>query len=139
MITKLKQVYYCEYCKKPKLAKWAANLHEKHCTANPHRECRVCGSKRVDIVLVNNTVEYVKEALVEHRRNRCPKRRDEEDKAFLDDMLDMIECPVCLFSILRQANVLQEKEFHEYSFERELTDYRNREAERENMGGCFPY
>ncbi len=45
MKTKLKNVYYCDFCKKHSLASWAMKEHEKHCTLNPDRICRVCDNK----------------------------------------------------------------------------------------------
>jgi len=34
--------YYCDFCKKSGCSKWHIEQHEKHCTMNPNRECRVC-------------------------------------------------------------------------------------------------
>ena len=42
MKTLLKKVYYCDYCKKRGMSAPAMSKHEKHCTANPDRECRMC-------------------------------------------------------------------------------------------------
>ena len=43
MITKTIPVYWCGFCKtKRGLSKYAMEKHEKHCTANPGRECRLC-------------------------------------------------------------------------------------------------
>ena len=40
MKIKTKKVYYCDFCKKHSLRTLAE--HEKHCTWNPDRECRLC-------------------------------------------------------------------------------------------------
>jgi len=40
VITKIRKVYYCEFCRKHGLR--MISTHEKHCTLNPKRECRVC-------------------------------------------------------------------------------------------------
>lgn len=44
MITKTKEVYYCEYCKRHGLSKGAMRHHEKICHENPnnHRPCFRC-------------------------------------------------------------------------------------------------
>lgn len=34
--------YYCDFCKKSNCSKHAMELHEKHCTMNPDRQCRLC-------------------------------------------------------------------------------------------------
>lgn len=43
MKVKTKKVYYCEFCNKHLLVAHAIKTHEKHCTKNPERECRMCG------------------------------------------------------------------------------------------------
>src|SRR5688572_17673310 len=43
MKTEKKNVYYCDYCKKRSLAANHMKTHEKHCTNNPDRQCRLCG------------------------------------------------------------------------------------------------
>lgn len=44
MKTKLKEVYYCEYCKKHGLSKYQMNYHESICSKNPEnfRPCFNC-------------------------------------------------------------------------------------------------
>jgi hypothetical protein len=45
MKTKTKKVYYCDFCGKHKLTSNSIIIHEKHCTLNPNRICRVCKGK----------------------------------------------------------------------------------------------
>lgn len=35
--------YYCEWCKKSSGSSYHMAKHEKHCTMNPNRICRMCG------------------------------------------------------------------------------------------------
>lgn len=42
MRSKMRMQYYCDFCKKSGASKHAMTLHEKHCTLNPERECRMC-------------------------------------------------------------------------------------------------
>ena len=49
MIVKKKNVYYCEYCKKKGLR--SLKIHEKHCTANPNRECRLCDNENIKPII----------------------------------------------------------------------------------------
>jgi len=51
MKTKLKYVYYCDFCKKRYMTKSACEKHEKHCTLNQDRNCRLCdiGNTYTDI------------------------------------------------------------------------------------------
>ena len=45
MKEKIKKVYYCDFCGKHRLTSNSMLLHEKHCTLNPNRVCRVCGGE----------------------------------------------------------------------------------------------
>lgn len=47
MKTIIKKVYYCDFCKKHGLSSGSLKKHEKHCTNNPNRFCRICGFKGV--------------------------------------------------------------------------------------------
>lgn len=38
----VKIVYYCDFCKKRYLSKYWCEQHEKHCTLNINRDCRMC-------------------------------------------------------------------------------------------------
>lgn len=42
MLVKTKKVYYCEYCSRHRLTSHSIKEHEKHCTLNPNRTCRMC-------------------------------------------------------------------------------------------------
>lgn len=45
MYTRKKTVYYCEFCRKYKLTPQSMVIHERHCTANPDRKCRMPGCR----------------------------------------------------------------------------------------------
>ena len=98
-----KNVYYCEYCNKKSLR--SVIIHEKHCTANPNRICRLCEGKSIKEIIdkyeamfeVNNIqkvvfggcevsleVKYLKEFTLDDIRNE----------------LDY-NCPNCLLAIIR--------------------------------------
>ncbi|MCK5346673.1 MAG: hypothetical protein KAR20_24855, partial [Candidatus Heimdallarchaeota archaeon] len=44
-----KNVYYCDFCKKKGLR--SLKIHEKHCTANPDRECRLCDNQSIKPII----------------------------------------------------------------------------------------
>ena len=46
MKTKRVNRYYCDYCKKSNCSAPSISKHERHCTMNPNRKCRMC--ERVD-------------------------------------------------------------------------------------------
>ncbi|KKL05738.1 hypothetical protein LCGC14_2603050, partial [marine sediment metagenome] len=39
--------YYCDFCKKSGASEYHMRNHEKHCTSNPNRECRICDKMEV--------------------------------------------------------------------------------------------
>lgn len=43
MRTKKVNRYWCDFCNKAGLQSRSMLVHEKHCTMNPGRDCRVCG------------------------------------------------------------------------------------------------
>lgn len=47
MKIKTRTVYYCDFCKKKSFRKSSMEKHEKHCTMNPKRECRLCKLDRM--------------------------------------------------------------------------------------------
>lgn len=40
-----KLVYYCDFCDRYKLTPQSMKVHEKHCTMNPDRVCRMPGCR----------------------------------------------------------------------------------------------
>jgi len=48
MKEKIKKVYYCDFCKRHTLTINSMVKHEKHCTLNPNRICRVCDGEDDD-------------------------------------------------------------------------------------------
>lgn len=119
MKTVKKNVYYCEFCNKHGLSAGAMARHEKHCTMNPHRECRLCeGSPDIP-------------AIIEGFKKRFKLVEDESIPGFvsikvewtgkeitLDEIHDLVEgCPNCSLAIMRQAKLLPycqdiSKDFH---------------------------
>ena len=75
--------YYCDFCKKSGASEYHMRNHEKHCTSNPNRECRIC-----------NKLEEVQQPLVELTR------------AYKDGGLKELraiagDCPMCILTTLK--------------------------------------
>jgi len=109
MRTKLVKRYWCDFCNKAGLSAGAMAKHEKHCTMNPNRECRVC--KMVDSaqhslasliallpvpVLHNNEwgVTEFQPGFEDAVMAAIPSLRKEADN-----------CPACIMAALRQAKI----------------------------------
>src|SRR4030043_432696 len=99
---KRKQVwrYYCDFCKKKTLSAGAMTIHEKHCTMNPNRDCRMCnyngnsGSRPMNelLTLLPHDLNYEKEAYEDRINASLPELREATNN-----------CPACIMAALRQA------------------------------------
>lgn len=105
MKTKVKNVYYCEYCNKHGLRSDAMEKHEKHCTLNPNRECRLCGNENIkDIIKKYSNAYTFEEEPIGNLDNTIVIKW--EKKFSLDDINDDVEgCPVCILTVLRCAKL----------------------------------
>lgn len=97
MLTKTKKVYYCEFCKKHGLSAGSMATHEKHCTANPDRICRLCGETNI-------------RKIIEELKTKIETKKIHGDidgfsfmavvrKPALSEFEQ--ECPICTLAILR--------------------------------------
>ena len=130
MKVKNKKVYYCDFCKKHSLIFNSIKKHEEHCTLNPNRTCGLCdrkGNYKKEIKIINKAYKE----LMSHKENGgivetyC---RVFEDK--VKEMLEEIECPVCMLSILRLSDdgVIH---WANYSLKEEIQKYWKIKAEEE--------
>jgi len=98
MIIKIKKVYYCEYCKKRSLR--TLIKHEKHCTLNPNRICRLCGRESILelIAQYKETYKFVKK--IEDKRYEIKWIK----KPTINEIMDKVNgCPICTLTLLRLA------------------------------------
>lgn len=115
MRTKKVNRYWCDFCNKANLQAGAMLKHEKHCTLNPKRSCRVCthvnGGGGSDperlagfVKLLPSAVDYA------HDGNGKPTS---EYTAFCDAVQAAVSvlreaaegCPACMMAALRQAKI----------------------------------
>lgn len=112
--------YYCDYCKKAGCSKYHMTEHEKHCTMNPNRDCRMCA------LLANSA------APLDEIRALVPRIREVSDDQGLYDhthygrkvaeAVDVMRqaadgCPVCVFAALRQEHVFVSSEAFDFKAE----------------------
>ena len=88
-----KNVYYCEYCKKKSLR--SVKIHEKHCTANPNRECRLCDNQSIMPIIEKYSKYYYLE--IEPLKVIFLKEFTLRD---LVNELDYV-CPNCILALIR--------------------------------------
>ena len=110
MRTKKVNRYYCDFCKKAGLSAPHMARHEKSCTMNPNRVCRVCG-------MIDNQQMPMAELLV-----MLPNPMDYNNGSYGDIAFDeyltieankaLVElrqrsgnCPACILAAIRQKKI----------------------------------
>ena len=116
MKTKKVSRHWCDFCNKAGLQAHAMAKHEKHCTLNPARDCRVCGllggsthvgAERMALLVemlpdpteflaVNwgDIIDIAQKKLLADLAIAMPKLREEVDN-----------CPACILAALRQKKI----------------------------------
>lgn len=140
MIVKTKKVYYCEFCKKRALRSVAT--HEKHCTANPDRECRLCGRKSVKAIIEKYRGSLVRgeEGKVEFDAEEKPIFLNEFTLQDIRNELDY-DCPICLLAIVRNVGLNRfyfEGKF-KFDYKQELEKWWNEHNEEEAPDPGYGY
>jgi hypothetical protein len=110
MKTKTVNKYFCEYCGKKGYSASHMSRHEKHCTMNPDRKCRMC-------VIINDYPQLnLKKALSLLPDPKKYETTDEFGMSYLETfepdvnaavakIKDMTPCPACIMAALRQKGV----------------------------------
>ena len=106
MRSKMMRRYYCEFCGKGGMSSHHMVKHEKHCTMNPDRKCRMCA-------FIDNASPNTREFIA-----RVPvPEYDKEVGSFLWVLINRAEiaaaiskilvdsCPACSLAVLRQTKI----------------------------------
>lgn len=104
MKVKTKKVYYCDFCQKHSLSAGHCSNHEKRCTANPDRECQLCGKRSI-----SHLIEKYKDAYEIKRLKEViggietPNLKIIWKKKFALEHIKIVVdyCPNCVLTILR--------------------------------------
>ena len=100
-----KKVYYCDYCNKRYLSKYWCMKHEKHCTANINRECRMCDK--------GGTLNNIADIIETYKATYKIIESDSFDQTvwltekpltwqFVADAVD--GCPMCTLAVIRKLH-----------------------------------
>lgn len=105
MIEKLRPRYYCEHCKKSGGSAHHMRIHEKACTANPDRVCRMCEAGE----LVQKPIDVLIEAawLDEQGAGDIDGRKPSQLAAAAED------CPACMLAAIRATSIYFDWDFKE--------------------------
>jgi hypothetical protein len=147
MKTVKKNVYYCDFCNKRGLSATHIKRHELGCTANPRRECRLCGEdKHIEtfIILIQERFEIV-DCEPDEFSGYTQKIVWHGEPVTLNEILEISEgCPNCTLAILRQTKLNHAIFDIKYDYKAELNSWwseKNKEEwekeRREMAGGCY--
>lgn len=110
--------YKCDFCGKKMYSKAAINKHEKHCTSNPNRECRMCvelngGTTTYLSELKALATEDIKECCLDVCELSFPVEDYEDKYPKFKKIVDVAakifeqsgQCPMCTLAALRQTGI----------------------------------
>jgi hypothetical protein len=101
VIEKTVKAYICDHCGKKQYAKGAMARHERHCTANPGRKCRLC--ERVEVATGGDKANVDLAVLVEVLKNSSLLPMDRMAK-----VRELTDCPACILAAIRQSGIWAE-------------------------------
>ena len=133
---KTKKVYYCDFCKKHGLSSYWIQKHEKHCTLNPNRECRMCNAKKLDKNYIKKANLILKD-LLRHKKNDGIRGDHVANfnTRLKKEILEELVCPICTLAIYRQSNK-ELLHWVEWDFKKECREWwqeENEEQERMDL------
>jgi len=120
--------YYCEYCKKANCSGGSIAKHEKHCTMNPNRKCRMCA------MFDNPTTSIDKMLAILPDPNASYERPSENEWMSFDGLGAAVEkvmpklreitggCPACILAALRQKGI-PVRAIYSFNFKQEVNDW----------------
>ena len=136
-----KNVYYCDFCKKKSLR--SLKTHEKHCTGNPDRECRLCDNAQIKPI-IEKYKKYFE--LIEKMDDRswCDGLISIKiiyHKEFtLEDIINELDyrCPNCILAIIRclELNRWYFDKKYKFDYKKELDSWWgeiNKKAQEDDM------
>lgn len=97
--------YYCDHCKKSGCSKHWIEKHERHCTGNPSRVCRMCEEPSDKFRIAIASFVMSGGTRVQDRPFNGSLSKDEFEK--LCDSVD--GCPACILALIRQTNRFPEE------------------------------
>lgn len=88
-------IHYCDFCKKHHHAKRAMENHERGCTLNPDRTCRMCGREASRSPSIREMV-----AAIDLQLNQG--MLVVSDEQFEKFQAQAESCPACVLAVIRQ-------------------------------------
>lgn len=108
---KVKKVnrYYCDFCKKSGCNKCAMEKHERHCTMNPNRRCRMCDAQAES----PESMDVLLSILPDPKKYNLDPDDFTEGNRLRDDVVaalpalrdKTLNCPACILAAIRQRGI----------------------------------
>ena len=128
MKIKVCKIYYCDFCGKHRHFSGVMAVHEKHCTMNPNRECRMCeriGLPKETIASVKRAYKTLLSHKIDHGINGVYVANFNKR---IEKLYQDLGCPACMLAVLRQH---QGDWMNEWDFQEELKKYWEKKREQE--------
>lgn len=106
MRTKLVNRYYCDFCPKSGCSSGAMKRHEKHCTMNPERACRMCQRGEVEQQPMADLLACLRTVCDDANwyTDDCWQRNAQECLERLKEVAS--GCPACILAAIRQHGMV---------------------------------
>jgi hypothetical protein len=109
--------HWCDFCNKAGLQAHAMTKHEKHCTLNPARDCRVCGlmggavhvgaERMAQLVgMLPDATEYLAASWYDNSKDNVQTRLLSDLATAMPKLREEVNnCPACIMAALRQRKI----------------------------------
>jgi hypothetical protein len=136
-----------DHCNKRSLSASSMSKHEKHCTKNPDRECRLCHEPwdiRKIVAELNKTYKIVEKDYGDLIPNITQEVQWVDKPVTIEEIFNLVNgCPMCAFSVWRQSGFAEwfmpeelrfdlKKEMEKYWAKKNQEEF---ERERREMAG----
>ena len=148
MKTKLVKRHWCDFCNKAGLQAHSMAKHEKHCTLNPARDCRVCallgGSMHVGAERMAELVAMLPDP-AEYLATPCWSDHEDNPQRRLLAALELAmpklreevsNCPACILAALRQKKIPVPM-VDSFDYKDEMQSVFNSLNEQRNLDGYY--
>jgi len=129
-----KNVYYCGFCKKHNLSGGFISQHEKHCTANPNRTCRMCDNQKpVDKELIKFVEDAYSKIIVPNKTKAGINYQ--LILKFQKEISNLTDCPACLLAIYRQSKF--DRDYFSFNYRDAVQKYWKEKEDEENLRDLY--
>ena len=116
--------YYCDYCKKANCSSASISKHEKSCTLNPNRICRMCAMFDLPQTSMNELLAILPkpEILEDDIGLLSYVNIGDVEKSMVELRSVSNNCPACIMAAIRQKG-FPVPAIHSFSFTEECKEW----------------